>query len=205
MKINLLLGAALICAVLTANAQDNFSGLKAPFGLTWGAKKESFENLRECAPLMKTLMRCRISFVPKPLSYGGQYYITLDRADGLVAVNYASKNFINDSYGDAGKSAFFKIKALLTEKYPTKRHEESVYVFRAVYDRSDDFYRCLAFSGCGEHHFRLAALDGSQATINLNGNYKGEGVILLKYESANYSDVLEKNSNLKIQADRDAL
>lgn len=195
--------ATIVAGTSVSFANESPKEVQAPFGLKWGAKKSDFSNLFDCET-NRTFISCRTNSVPKGLSNTEFYSFIFDNEEGLVKITHYGKNIIGDPYGTEAKDRFNKLKSALSGKYPDAKKKDFIWMHLKLYKESDEFYECLRYSGCGSYAFAISP-EGGGIFIEVYGMRRGEGYIKLIYESAKWSDVIDRFKASKDADDADAL
>ena len=74
---------------------------------------------------------------------------TISKSDGLVKIEWARHLIVDDIFGDIGRERYFELKKILAKKYGDPQAVE--FFGRTLYDQRDQFYQCLAYTGCGAY------------------------------------------------------
>lgn len=115
-----------------------------------------------------------------------------------------SPHFTNDPTGSAGKERFEALTSTLTEKYgkPSDKYQT---VGNKLFKEYDEFYQCLANSGCGMWISIYAPVD-KDISVELKGLRRGSGYIVLTVESKpQWSNALDVFKTRKNSSDKEAL
>lgn len=151
-----------------------------PFGLSWGATSKELSDIGFTKLDSGDDMVAMHSYAtPKSWSIGKEYVVFLYN-DKMVRAGAFSEPFKNDVYGTEGKEAFERIVGLIGKKYgPMKK---TTFTGLKLYKDSDEFYQCLEYAGCGYYQ---ASLDyaGGQIHVRLIGERRGEGKLMVSYDS----------------------
>lgn len=178
----------------------------AMFGLAW---RESLGQIKKKGVVFTettrqgTLVSVRTSELPKSLSYIESYYLLFDDKLGLVKIIAISKDFEKDVYGNKGKEKFDEIAAMLSKKYT--QTEEVKKIGLELWDKSDEFYQCLAYEGCG---YWSSFFESSNKSImlKLNGDKRGVGYFQISVESIpDWEQAVASNKSKIAIKDADAL
>lgn len=180
---------------------------KAPFGLDWGKSIGEIEAEGvSCKGKVKDgrFTICRADKLPKNISISEQYALYFDEKFNLQKVVMVSKGITEDIYGLEGKEKYSDLKLKLTKKYgaPTDSLE---YTGGELWDESDEFYQCLAYSGCGLYTSIFKSQSGENVSLVLRGIDRGTGYIMITYEGPSWSESVDAYENKKSKSDEDAL
>jgi len=180
---------------------------KAPFGLDWGKSIGEIEAKGiSCKGKVKDgrFTICRADKLPKNISISEQYALYFDEKFNLQKIVMVSKNITEDIYGLEGKEQYSNLKLKLIKKYgtPTDSFE---YTGGEVWDESDEFYQCLAYTGCGLYTSIFKSKSGENVSLTLKGVNRGSGYILITYEGPSWSESVDAYENKKSKSDEDAL
>ena len=182
--------------------------ITAPFGLTWGESKADLQNqgmaFYDCEDV-DFAQACRTKILPKPLSIAESYLLLFHPRKGLVKVLMVGKTISDDITGSNGKADYARIKTSLTTKYGSPLGIEIEMVGRDLYDEYDEFYQCLAYSGCGFWVSGWEGSDGSSVFLQLIGLSRGVGYLRLTYEPKEYSQIVDDEKAKKSTDDDSAL
>ena len=199
-----------ICAVLAALtfAGNTYAadGDDAMFGLKWGMSPGLVKSLG--ATLTKTksdrnLETYKATTLPKSLS-GFDAYILIFADGKLAKVTAVGSDITNDPTGSNGKERFESLTSALTEKYgrPGKGLQS---VGNRLYKEYDEFFECLAYSGCGAWNSIYETAD-KDIVVEIKGQRRGSGYLVLTVESTpQWSNALDVYKARKQSADKDAL
>lgn len=198
-----LIFASLFFVPLGASAAD---GDDALFGLRWGMSPSEIKANGVTLTKVKAeknLETYRSTSLPKNISDSESY--TLVFANGkLVKLWSVSKNIEGDPSGSQGKERFETIQSSLTKKYgePTLNRQT---VGNKLYKEYDEFYQCLAYSGCGIW-VSLYETKDKTVSVQLRGLRRGTGFIDLTAEATpQWDQALEVYKANKNKSDSDAL
>jgi hypothetical protein len=181
-------------------------GDDALFGLRWGMTVEQVRSTG--VQLTKTsgdknLETFKSSSVPKPLSGFASYSMIF--ADGkLVKLWAISDQISGDPTGSTGKERFETLNTLLVQKYGTpKQNMQSV--GNRLFKEYDEFYQCLAYSGCGMWVSLFETTD-KFLSLQVKGVRRGAGFLDITAEAKpQWSQALEVYKSRKNNSDKDAL
>lgn len=194
---------ALISFAANANAAD---GDEAMFGLKWGMSPNEVKALGTTLTKTKAernLETYKTGSLPKNLSDIESYLLIF--ADGkLVKMVAIGKDIVNDPTGSGGKERFESLTSALTEKYgkPSNNYQS---VGNKLFKEYDEFYQCLAYSGCGMWSSVYEPTD-KDISVDLKGQRRGSGYIVLTVESKpQWSRALDVFKTRKNSSDKDAL
>lgn len=191
---------AFLALPLSGVAADKFP---APFGLEWGASQASLVKLGFANSSNDGgFVTLRSASVPKAWSKA-QAYLAVLYKNQLVKVVAISENFKDDVAGAEGKEAYEHLKDILTKKYgqPSNHTERTG---GKLYDGYDEFYQCLDYSGCG-FYYTIYKYDGGVVGLQLKGLRRGEGFLVVEYESPDFSVAKAAIKRGDSAADADAL
>ena len=202
--LSVIFAAVMLAVSPVAFGQESPTEVQAPFGLEWGAKKESFSGMHNCEPNGQFVI-CRTKFVPKTLSDADYYMLGFHVAEGLQKVSYVGENIINDYFGRKGKERFEHLKSALLRKYPKAKQDELVWINRRLYEDLDEFYECLLYGPrCGVHVLLLDPGKGS-ILMKIHGVSGGKGFVDLTYESPKWDRLIDSKEEAEKAQDEDAL
>jgi len=194
--------ALLMSCAVSANTQEG------PFGLKWGSsiKEIKAKGIKlEKANSESVLSIYTTKKLPKNLSLADIYVLTFDKKYKLQNVAMLSKDISDDIYGADGKEKYLSIKEKLIKKYGAPSFEYE-YIGRDLFDEADEFYQCLAYSGCGTWLSAFEPkVENFSALIELKGMGRGKGYIELTYEGPSWSDVVDAMKSSASKSDDDAL
>lgn len=201
MKTELIISLALLS--LPAFAAD---GDEALFGLRWGMTVAEVKAAG--VTLSKTrgdrnLETYKASSMPKNLSDFESYSMVF--ADGrLVKIWGLSKDIANDPSGSAGKERFEALRTALIQKYGQPKLNSQT-VGNKLFKEYDEFYQCLAYSGCGLWVSTFGTPD-KDLSIELKGLRRGTGYVDITAEAKpQWGQALEVYKSRKNSSDKDAL
>ncbi len=180
---------------------------EGPFGIDWGNSISEIEAMGVTCSNKSTKDRftiCKTASLPKNLSISEEYVLYFDKKYYLQKVKMTSKDIDNDISGSDGKETYSDLKSKLTAKYgaPTNSYE---YIGRKLWDEYDEFYQCLAYSGCGAWISFFKSKAGEVVALQLNGLGRGQGYITLTYEGPSWSNAVDAYRSKESEADADAL
>ena len=196
---------ALAPSALSQKVVDN-----CPFGLEWGMTVQDAKDLG--VEMQKSGAEGRLTIysaesLPKNLSIAESYALVFDSQFSLIKIKMVSNNIENDPYGTEGKEKYSDLKHILVTKYGPPEEGMSVELIGlALYDESDEFYQCLAYSGCG--YWMAGFTDKTSGMIvglQLKGLSRGKGYIVLSYEGPLFSDAVNAHKDDVTKTDDDAL
>ena len=183
--------------------------LAGAFGAEWGW---SYQQLIKAgavcqAEAMSNFDGYRCSKMPRNFSNADFWFAIFDKKNGLQKITMVGTDITDDPYGTEGKKRYNGLKSAITKKYGPPSDK---YVLETtgltLWDDADEFYQCLAYSGCG-YYSSLWDLEGNGGTISveIKGASRGQGWITLVYEGPRWSDSIDRVNNAREQADLDAL
>ena len=188
---------------LSAFAAD---GDDALFGLRWGMTIPDVKAVS--VNLTKKKGERNLEFysstsLPKNISDVELYSMIF--ADGkLVKIWAISKDISNDPTGSTGKERFETLQSTLAEKYG-KTIFNSQSIGNKLYKEYDEFYQCLAYSGCGQWTKFFESAD-KVISVELKGLRRGIGYIEVTAEAKpQWNRALEAYKSNKSKSDKDAL
>lgn len=180
----------------------------AMFGLKWGMTPATIKKLG-ISLVKKEADRNFEDYTAKslPKNISDVEFYLLRFSDGkLVKLVAFSENITGDITGSQGKEKFEVLRNVLQKKYGAsttpKRYQ---YTGNELYKEYDEFYQCLAYSGCGQwaEVFETPTKD---IVISLVGISRGTGFLKINAEAVpDFSKALEKYKTLKNSADGNAL
>jgi len=188
----------------SVESEDN--GRMAIFGLSWGMTPTEVKELgTRLKPEKKTdnLYIYSANSLPNNLKDTGSYTLVFSKDGKLVKIIMLSKKFINDIYGDQGRSRFEELALELSHKY----QEISSIMETGIkaYDSEDEFYQCLAYPGCGLWVKKFRG-ENKDIFLQMNGIKKGEGYISITVEAVPEWDFArEAKDSIIVVDDADAL
>ena len=181
-------------------------GDEALFGLRWGMTIAEVKAAG--VTLTKTkgdrnLEIFKASSVPKSLSDFESYSMIF--ADGkLVKLWGISKDISEDPSGSSGKERFETLRAALTQKYGSPKLNSQT-TGNKLFKEYDEFYQCLAYSGCGLWVSTYETPD-KHLSIELKGLRRGTGYIDITSEAQpQWTQALEVYKSRRNSSDKDAL
>jgi hypothetical protein len=181
--------------------------VQAPFGFAWNQtqsdlRRKGFE--MACSTLNNVPVEsCKVSTSPRKFSKADFFQLLFVPGEGLQKVMMFGKDITGDPYGSTGKEQYRALKASLTKKYGApKLYEWSA---TELYKESDEFYECLAYQSCGSQSaYWVEGVIGT-IVLEINGASRGKGYLNLNYESARWSDLLDKMKSEMSAGDDDSL
>jgi hypothetical protein len=190
-------------ACMSALAAD---GDEALFGLRWGmtpAEVRAIDVTLTKSKGDRNLEIYRTTSLPRNVSDTESYSLMF--ADGrLVKLWAVGKNIVNDPTGSNGKERFEALRSALTEKYgkPTSNAQTTG---NKLYRESDEFYQCLAYSGCGVWA-SIYETSEKVVSVELKGMSRGTGFLDITAEAKpQFERALEIYKTRKNKSDKDAL
>ncbi|MDO3922639.1 hypothetical protein [Salmonella enterica] len=199
----------LIAAMILFSVNSQASGLPAPLGLEWGLSESQVINKYDGVPSGSEgrLRFYEIHKPPQPLPGFESTVGVVDSVYGLVKVE-TYKTISDDAFGDSGKKDYFRFKSILQNKYG---NADSIEVIgNHIYTKSDEFYQCLSYSGCGAFISTFSPRGGGMAGLSLGGKGvgnrgRGNGWIRLSYESPNFANAKDESAKENDKKASDAL
>lgn len=197
----------LVLTIAVLSAQTHAAdGDDALFGLKWGMTvsevKAASSNLSKLRG-ERNLETYKASSVPKPLSDVEAYMFIF--ADGkLVKMWAVGKDIVGDPTGSIGKERFEALRGALNDKYgkPTQNYQS---IGNKLFKEYDEFYQCLAYSGCGMWVSVFETPDKA-IIVELKGLRRGTGYLEVTSESKpQWSNALDVFNSRKASSDKDAL
>lgn len=192
-------GILLSFVMATVHASDDFP---EPFGLQWGMSESGLNKLGFSQVSESNGLKIFSSVsVPKAWSKA-ENYVAITYKGKLVKAAAVSKDFTDDIYGSEGKRNYSQVKDLLTRKYgsPTTNYER---IGSKLYDKPDEFYQCLEYSGCGAY-ISMYEFGGGIIMVQLKGKRRGEGYLNIAYESPLFSVAKKEIESGDLASDVDA-
>ncbi len=181
-------------------------GDEAMFGLRWGMKAAEVQASGVTITKKKGDRNLEIYeavSLPKNVSDVESYSLIF--ADGRLAkISAIGKNIANDPSGSNGKERFEAIAKALTEKYgkPSNSYQSTG---NKLFKEYDEFYQCLAYSGCGQWTTVYEPND-KDIVIELKGIRRGTGYLVITAEAKpQWSQALDVYKSRKSSSDKDAL
>ena len=187
-----------------AFGQESPTEVQAPFGLEWGAKKESFSGLRNCKPDGQFVL-CQTKLVPKGLSDADFYSLDFHADEGLQRVIYFSEHITGDPFGTQGKERLERLRSVLLRKYPAAVKSDFDIMHLDFYKDPDEFYQCLRRDGCGSYGMGLLPGEKGAILLSIEGLSRGVGYITLEYISSKWKELSDSNTAAQKAQDEDAL
>lgn len=198
-------GAIWSLTVFTA-AAFAADGDEAMFGLKWGMNPSDLKAIGIALAKTKgerNLETYKTTSLPKNLSEVESYILIF--ADGKLAkITAIGKDITNDPTGSSGKDRVESLTSALTDKYgkPSNNYQS---IGNKLFKEYDEFYQCLAYSGCGQWATIYEPND-KDISVELKGQRRGSGYILLTVESKpQWSKALEIFKTRRNSSDKDAL
>ncbi|AMO83117.1 MULTISPECIES: hypothetical protein [Hafniaceae] len=182
-------GILLILISFTAFADED---IPAPLGLVWGTSGDVLKN--EYSASLDEAEHSRLKFyeinkTPINSAEFNKVYGFVDDKYGLVKVVLV-KDISSDAYGSEGLELYKKYKNVLQGKYGKPKSYE--YTGREVYKETDEFYQCLKYQGCGARASFFEPKKDTSISVLLRGWKRGEGDMVISYESLLYSKANEE-------------
>ena len=182
------------------------SAVAGALGLDWGMDASAI--YKKGVELVKSGEQKQITIytterLPKNISNTAQYALYVHATHGLQKIVRVSNQFEDDVYGSKGKKEFAQLKQSLTEKYGEPSDGMEI-VGLKLWDKSDEFYQCLAYQGCGIWARIFKSADAS-IMIELRGLRRGEGYLMLHYDSFKWDEILDERNNKERESNKDAL
>jgi len=115
-----------------------------------------------------------------------------------------SKIITDDPLGSKGKAEYENIKVTLSKKYGTPSSEYEK-IGRKLFNGPDEFYQCLAYSGCGSWISFFDTDYGPAITLEIKGLKRGTGYLQLGYEGPNWAKAVRENRKDNAESDAGAL
>ena len=165
------------------------SAATGPFGLDWGMTENEVRNQGVDLTFMfdDGLKVFTTESLPVNLSIAEMYALKFSKQFHLQSVMMFSKSFENDVYGTEGKEVYADFRAKLKKKYGAP-DDEIERVGLELWDERDEFYQCLAYSGCGAWLSFFGGEPGNSNSgmvvgLELKGEGRGIGYIKITYET----------------------
>ena len=178
----------------------------ALFGLKWGMTTSEIKGFGISLSKVKgdrNLDFYSTTSLPKQLSDAESYTLVFSEGK-LVKLIAIGKDIANDPNGTDGKERFDVLKKSLQDKYgtPSTNYQS---VGNKLFKEHDEFYQCLAYSGCGLW-VALFTTPTKVVAVELNGLRRGTGYIQVSAEAVpGWHEALEKVKSFKNRSDADAL
>ena len=190
-------------ALVVFSASTHSAELEAPVGLQWGQTQRQIESkgvsFYDCAKMNGESTHCFTENPPKPLSFASFY--GLNFYPGLHKVGVVGKDITRDLYGTEGKKQFADLKQRLSAKYGKPNPNYTIErVGLKLYRKSDEFYQCLAYAGCGAWQTGWK-IDDAAIGLEIVGTARGKGYIRLTYESKDFGRLLDEAKAQQAAAD----
>lgn len=165
----------------------------APFGFEWGQPLEAVEAVTG-TKAREELLWNRVHAIhteTAPSLPPGTDFISLsvDPVLGLGRIIWFSDDIVNDAFGTAGKERYVKYKTLLSEKYGQPISSGEI-IGRDIWLEADEFYQCLAHTGCGMYFAVWSTEGGPDVSLQLKSLRRGQGYIEVTYEGPNWGEIL---------------
>lgn len=177
-----------------------------PFGFNWGTP---FADASRGGQMTVTKREGQFTFVktatvPSNLSIAETYSLIFHDEHGLQKVAMFSKDFKDDPFGTSGKRTFHTLKESLNEKYgkPSSGTETTGL---KLYKDSDEFYQCLAYSGCGMWAALWEPKTGGSIALEIKGGRRGQGFVVLTYEGPEWESAIDAHRSNASSKDKNAL
>lgn len=188
-------------ASIPALAQD------APFGMSWGQTAAEVEKLtgatRNTELLWGRVIDIDIATVPVTPPRTDFVSFAVDPEFGLARIIWISQNITGDPFGTEGKEQYFQYKELLSKKYGKPKSDVEI-AGLDLWDEKDEFYQCLAYSGCGMYSAIWETAEGVSVGLSLRGIERGEGYHTIVYEGPEWSNVIEAVNSEEDAIEEDA-
>jgi hypothetical protein len=123
---------------------------------------------------------------------------------GLVRAGLWGKTITDDVYGIQGKDQYQQLRKLIVARYNAQPTKEVTASGDKVYRDSDEFYECLAYSGCGLY-LAIWEIPPMSVSLELQGVRRGIGFVIMKVEGPNYNAAKDLQDSLASSADLNAL
>lgn len=195
-----------ILASILINSPVHANDQKAPFGLSWGVNKMDLEKigviLSDESPFAVGFTSFSLEKLPVEPSNTDVVQIVISTSHGLQKIAWASKDIEDDIYGSEGKEKYLFYKNILVEKYGAPKNEGN-FVGTKKFLKRDEFYECLAYSGCGVW---AAVWSGSYGSVvlQLKGLKRGSGYVSISYEGPRWADAVDAAKRKRSKSDRKA-
>lgn len=177
----------------------------AAFGYYFGLTKDQIEKegvKLEVKDEEDEIVTAFTTSAPLPWA-DAENYILFFYKEKLLKIVVLGVDINNDSNGAEGKSKYKELRDLLIEKYgkPSKSMQS---VGNKLWDKSDEFYQCLGYDGCG---IWTALWTGGDKLVNItlkSSGKRGEGFIKIVYEAQPEWDAAidSINENKKIKTNK---
>lgn len=198
-----------LCFLVSSAKSQSYPN--APFGFEWGQSQDDLKkkgvSLAGCIN-DGDFVACEAKNPIKPVSFGDIYLPRFHKTEGLQWVGVLSNRFEDDISGSEGKELYDKVKQSLIKKYKEPDASLSQEVFGlTVYDGYDEFYQCLAYSGCGYWGslWNFHKDGGGAVNLQLIGLGRGVGRLKIIYESNKWSGLLDEMKEKINSSDDDSL
>ena len=195
----------IIIFILVNNAYAAETETLAPFGLNWGESKQKLKKsgvvFDKCTTELG-LSICSTKKPIKPVSFGDIYQLVFDSKRGLQKAVMLSNDITDDITGREGKELYGKVKNSLVKKYGEAKDYE--YSGLKLYDEYDEFYQCLAYSGCGSWLSFWEPVNGGTVSVSLEGLGRGKGFLKISYESKKWAIVVDERKKKESSDDDNA-
>ena len=195
-----------ICVAFISTAQGA-TDIKAPFGFVWDQTESALRArglVLNCSIIANLPMNsCKVTTAPKKFSKAEFFQLLFVPNEGLQKVMMVGKDITGDPYGSSGKEQYNALKVSLTKKYGDPKTFE--YGAIELYKDADEFYECLAYQNCGTQAAYWTENVTGTIALELDGLSRGKGYLTLKYESARWSDLIDKMNNDLSAGDDDSL
>ena len=203
MKIHFAIATLLVAICSSAFALD---GDEALFGLRWGmtpAQVQAFGVTLINTENDRGLDLYKTTSLPKNVSDAESYSLTFFNGR-LVKLWVVTKNITGDPTGAKGKERFGAFRSALAAKYGESAHNRQISGV-ALYTEWDEFYQCLAYSGCGIWASIFETND-KIVGIEIKGLRRGTGYIEITAEAKpQFHEALQVYRNRQKTTDKDAL
>lgn len=199
---NIFKGIVFTSAMIFSSALLALEKYPQPFGLKWHLMEEDLVSLGFEKIHSQGDFSTLSSFAtPKPWSQAEEY-TTITYKGRLVKVVARSRVIDKDLNGAEGKVLYSQVKDLMISKYGDPA--ESIQTTGLVkHTDPDEFYQCLKYAGCGTYRtiFRYA---GGTMVVGLEGIDRGEGRLVVVYESPSFAEAKRQFDQANLKQDRDA-
>jgi hypothetical protein len=183
---------------------NSFSGeITAPLGFTWGESKDDMIEkgvvFGECET--RKLLVCVVITPLKSISFVDVMIAKFDKNENLVGVSMTTSDIKSDIYGSEGIDIYNDLKINISKLYG--KPESYEYTGRSLFTKSDEFYQCLSYDGCGRYVSYW--IQEGAVGIEIEGVGRGSGYLLITYESKEFLGAIDKVDSERMSGDLDAL
>lgn len=160
------------------------------FGLKWGMSVDEVKRVTGSQLRASTNVHGLKGYATDYIKNGlsdAETYVFAFYHDGLIKIALATKSFVSDPFGTAGKKRFEELYKIAEDSGYTEVDIYRIFGTK-LFDEPDEFYECMRYNGCGAWAAFMKKGDTS-LLIKIEGERRGVGYITLTIEN---SPLLEK-------------